>query len=84
MEPLRHASPIIGLGRVRRLFIEEIAACLADGWENVTGYPILKLASLRFVRAHDEFVEAAFGDQPALTPSNPTVREWGKSLLMIT
>lgn len=55
--------PVVGLSRVAGLFIEQVAASLADGWQDFAGDPILKLHGFGFVRAHDELVEAALGDK---------------------
>jgi hypothetical protein len=40
---------------------QEAATCFADIRKNLAGYPVLELASLGFVRAHDGLVETAFG-----------------------
>ncbi len=50
------------------LLTEDVAARFTDSGKDFTGNPVLKLTSLRFVGAHDEFVKTAFGGEYEAMP----------------
>ena len=58
-----------------RRFVKTVTAGLADGRQDFFGQPVLEDYRVRFVRPHDEFVQAALGDQRGdclmPTPDNP-------------